>query len=572
MSSFHALQRTDSNGMASWVHFTGAQRCVEAWRLEDVLPCLRCLEAEAKKGLHAVGWISYEASPAFDPHYQVHPRPPGLPYLRFTVYTAQHTGLPPKNSSEAALSDLEPLLDEQGFTRAITKIHQAIALGETYQVNFTYPLHGKIQGDPWSLFRKLRKAQSAQHQAYIDEENHIIISASPERFFKHEGNRIRCKPMKGTAAPGEELQLKASLKNRSENIMIVDMIRNDLGKIADCGSVKAEPLFEVESFPSLVQMTSTVTATGSRSAVDWLCALFPCASITGAPKRKTMEWIRDLEDDPRGIYTGCIGGFFGDGVSEFNVAIRTAVIEKPTQTFRYHSGCGIVWDSSAQEEYLESNLKTAVLKHQVDEFQLIETMRSEPGLGIPLWSFHRKRLQSSAAILGMELDPSELDQRIGELKFPNAGKVRLTLSEAGKIDIQLSALPEKKVSMTFRIDSVPTPSSHPELKHKTTRRGIYESARKRHPDVDETLLINERGELMEFSIGNLVWVKEGQSFTPPLTSGLLPGVARAALLDERKIIEQVCTPKDLEASDEIYLINALRGWVKMENGARTLLS
>ncbi|MDF3128034.1 chorismate-binding protein [Kiritimatiellaeota bacterium B1221] len=566
MNAFHALQRTDNQGCAYWVHFTGVERCVEAWSLAEVLPAIRGLERDAEKGLHAVGWIAYEASPAFDPHYQVHPLPPDTPFLRFTVYKEQRLGLPPKNTLPCTLSELEPQLNEAPFRQAIGQIHQAIAQGETYQVNFTYPLLGKIKGDPWSLFRQLRKAQSAQHQAYIEEADQIIISASPERFFKHQSDQISCKPMKGTAAPGEEKRLRASLKNRAENIMIVDMIRNDLGKLADCGSVKADHLFEIESFPSLVQMTSTVTANGSGSPVDWLCALFPCASITGAPKRKTMEWIRKLETAPRGIYTGCIGGFFGDGISEFNVAIRTAVIDKTSGDFRYHSGCGIVWDSCAKEEYQESLLKTAVLKHKVDEFQLIETMRGEPDSGIKLWPLHRQRLVSSAAELGMELDPQELDKRIAALTFPETGKVRLTLSEAGKIGIQLSDLPKNKTSMTFRVDTVPTPSTHPQLKHKTSRRRIYEDARKRHPDVDETLLINERGELMEFTIGNLLWVKAGQTFTPPSSSGLLRGVARAALLNAGRLEEKVCTQTDLETADEIYLVNALRGRVKMTTG------
>lgn len=558
------MQRTDKDGHARWVHFADAQACVEAWYLEEILPALRSLEAASQKGLHAVGWMAYEAAPAFDPHLKVHPLPAGTPYLRFTIYRTMHAGLPKRDCGETSLQDLKPLCSERQFTKAVKDIHQAIAAGETYQVNFTYPLEGIFSGDTWQWFRQLRQAQAAQHQAYIEEADQVIISASPERFFRHEGKKILCKPMKGTAQPGETEMLRTSVKNRAENVMIVDMIRNDLGKLANPGSVCADPLFEVTAFPSLVQMTSTVSATGSRSPVDWLCALFPCASITGAPKRQTMAWIHQLESGPRGIYTGCMGGFYGDGVTEFNVAIRTAVIERNSGKCRYHSGCGIVWDSDPQEEYRESVLKTKVLTHRTAPFSLIETMRGDPDSGIALWPFHQKRLLTSAATLGVEVDEVELTQKITALDFPKLGKVRLTLSEAGKIEIVQSPFPEVKASMTFRVDTVPTPSTHPQLKHKTTRRDIYQAARDRHPEVDETLLINERGELMEFCIGSLVWVKQGNAYTPPLSSGCLPGVAREAELARGGIQEKICQVSDLKEADEIYLINALRGRVQMQ--------
>jgi para-aminobenzoate synthetase / 4-amino-4-deoxychorismate lyase len=570
MEPFHALQRTDSDGNAFWVHFARPLGCVEAWKIDEVLPALRVLEGEAKKGNHAVGWIAYEASPAFDPHYQVHPLPEGTPLLRFTVYEEQRQGLPRRHSGPFDLSPLTPGLDLQAFRAAVTEIHQAIARGETYQVNFTYPLKGHLAGDPWSLFRQLRQAQASQHQAYIEEPDRVIICASPERFFRHQGEQIFCKPMKGTAAIGQDAFLKNSVKNRSENIMIVDMIRNDLGKRADPGSVKADPLFEVAQYPSLLQMTSTVSATGSASAVDWLTALFPCASITGAPKQKTMEWIYQLETGPRGIYTGCIGGFYGDGITEFNVAIRTGVLEPQTGTLHYHCGCGIVWDSDPEEEYRESLLKAEVLTHKPLPFALIETMRYETGIGIKLWPYHRQRLLRSAAAIGFELDVGGLDQRIASLKLPKLGKVRLTLSDARNIEIETADLPETDEPWCFSIDTQPTLSTHPELKHKSTRRNIYQAARARCPEVDETLLINERGELMEFSIGNLVWVHQGQAYTPPLSSGMLPGVARAAGLAEGKLIEKVCRKEDLDDADEIYLINALRGWVRMEPQASAL--
>ncbi|MGA0370025.1 MAG: bifunctional chorismate-binding protein/class IV aminotransferase, partial [Kiritimatiellia bacterium] len=476
----------------------------------------------------------------------------------------EKNGLPRREALPARVEQLEPSLSLEKFCESVRRIHDAIADGETYQVNFTYPLRGKFSGEAWGLFRRLRQAQSSKHQAYIEEEDQVVVCASPERFFKLQNGKIICRPMKGTAAAGQETVLQSSLKNRSENIMIVDMIRNDLGKIADCGSVKADPLFEVESYPSLVQMTSTVQATGSRSGVDWLCALFPCASITGAPKQKTMEWIHRLESEPRGVYTGCIGGFFGDGCTEFNVAIRTAVLSPATGELQYHSGCGIVWDSDPAEEYRESLLKAEVLTYSPEPFQLIETMRFDPGKGIVLWPYHRQRLLRSAAELGFELDTDELDQIISSLCFPKPGKVRMTLSESGKILLEASELPPTRPPMSFCIDSQATPSSHPELRHKTSRRTLYQAARARHPEVQETLLINENGELTEFSIGNLVWQAGGKLYTPPLHTGLLPGVARSAELDAGILTERICRREDLENAEKIWMINALRSWVEME--------
>ncbi|MEX2608229.1 MAG: chorismate-binding protein [Kiritimatiellia bacterium] len=560
---FHALQRTDAPGNSRWVHFADPVRELEVFDVREVLPALRELEQAQAEGLHAVGWIAYEAAPGFDSHLRVHSPPQGTPLLRFTVYRHQVEGLPPRTAAPCGISNLEPECTPDDFREAVSLIHEAIAAGETYQVNFTYPLNGKLQGDAWGLFRRLRFAQSAGYQAYIEEKDRTLICASPERFFRHHGNQIHCKPMKGTAAPGEEHLLAGSAKNRAENIMIVDMIRNDLGKVADPGSVIADPLFEIEQFPSLVQMTSTLRATGPASPVDWISVLFPCASITGAPKRKTMEWIHTLETGPRGVYTGCIGGFYGDGVTEFNVAIRTATVNRDSGEFRYHTGCGIVWDSDPEAECRESVLKTAVLFHSPPDFCLIETMRGESDTGILRWETHRRRLLRSAAALGIEVDVPEMERGIRSLRFSEASRVRLTYSTQSELRIEVTPAPPAVQEMTFQVDTEPTPSTHPELKHKTTRRDVYRSARDRCPEAEETLLINERGECMEFTIGNLVVVLNGRAFTPPLNSGGLPGVTRAEALHQRQLEERVLSIGDLEHAEAVFLINAVRGRVPM---------
>jgi len=548
-----------------WMHHREPVSVVEARTPGDILPALAEIEAASRKGLWAVGWIAYEASPAFDPTLEVMEPTPDLPLLRFVLYRDARPGLPVRPSGSHSLSPFQPNLTEAAFSMQVHQVKDAIARGETYQVNLTYGGTLDFQGDPWSWFRALRGTRPGPYPFFIEAPDHVLLSASPELFFHLKDRKITCRPMKGTAHPGEEDVLRSSIKDRAENVMIVDMIRNDLGKRADKGSVSTERLFEVETYPSVVQMTSTITATGEGSCADWLQALFPCASITGAPKRNTMSWIRELEQSPRGIYTGCIGWISPQQEAEFNVAIRTAALKKSTQQVEYHTGCGIVWDSDPAREYAESLLKTRVLHQQQDPFDLIETMRVEETGNIALLTEHLTRLETSAAELGYEIDlPAIREDLIGKaLAWRRAGKLRLLLSMDGTWESTVSEPPDPGAIQTFRIDSEATPSCHQELRHKTTRRSLYQQARTRCPDVDETLLVNERGELMEFSIGNLIVRFQNDWVTPPLSSGGLPGIFRGSLITSGKVREQVLTPADLEKADEIQLINAVRGKIPL---------
>lgn len=563
-ASLTTLQRTDSTGRPRWVTFLEPCGVLQTERLEEVLPVLEGAVAARNRGLHAVGSISYEASAAFDPHFRTHPLPPGVPLLRFTLFRSCREGIPTSPPAPFEVTDLRPGLSPEAFCRQVGVIHEAIAAGETYQVNFTYPWTARVNGDARSLFRRMRLAQAAPQQAYLEEADRILISASPERFFRLENGHIVCRPMKGTGKPGEEAPLQESIKNRAENVMIVDMIRNDLGQVAEVGSVKVSDLFRIESYPSLVQMTSAVTARGPEDPLPWLQALFPCASITGAPKRRTMEWIHRLESGPRNVYTGCIGGFYADGCTEFNVAIRTLCLDRATGKGIYGTGCGIVWDSDPEAECRESVLKTAVLSHREPEVQLIETMRCDPGTGIRNLAGHLTRLTRSANELGYETDLEQLHSRLREVERECTGtsRCRLTLSPDGNTGITLAPAPESSRPMTFRVDTVATPSTHPSLRHKTTSRDIYDQARERHPDVEETLLINERGECMEFCIGNLLLEKSGSFYTPHQDAGLLNGTCRSQFL-AHGAEEIPVTRKTLAEADQIYLINAVRGKVPM---------
>jgi para-aminobenzoate synthetase/4-amino-4-deoxychorismate lyase len=275
-----------------------------------------------------------------------------------------------------------------------------------------------------------------------------------------------------------------------------------------------------------------------------------------------MEWIRQLEPGPRGVYTGCIGGFFADGVTEFNVAIRTLQIHRESGHCVYGTGCGVIWDSDPAKEYAESQLKTAVLHHREPEYELFETMRFEPGTGILRVERHLKRLTGSAAELGFEFDPDAITSKLNATctRLETDARVRLALTRTGAIRIETGPVPDSQQSMTFQLDTEPTSSIHPELRHKTTRRSIYEQARARCPEAQETLLINERGECMEFCIGSLLIEKDGHRYTPPLSSGRLPGTFRSQELDNGAT-EKILYPKDVLSADRIYMINSLRGKV-----------
>lgn len=532
-----------------------------------MVPLIEEAERARGNGLHAVGWLAYEAAQGFDPALPGRPPPQGLPCARFSLYAEEHPGLPRRTAHrDFSIGPWKDSLDRDTFTRRVARIREAIAAGETYQINFTFPSHADFQGHPWDLFRSLRAGQTARHQAYLDEGDRVILSASPERFFFLRDGVILCRPMKGTAPPGEESSLRGSLKNRAENIMIVDMIRNDLGKIALAGTVNVPELFAIEPYPSLLQMTSSVRAETRASVREILCALFPCASITGAPKRQTMRWIQELEPEPRGVYTGAVGGLFADGVTEFNVAIRTAVLNRSTAKVRYDTGCGIVWDSDPLDEYRESRLKSRIIREPAKPFHLIETLRVTPEEGCTLWPYHRQRLLRSAGALGFAVLPDELEREFNLLlaSVQAPARVRLLADMDGGLCWTQAGLPENRRGIRAALDTVHTPARHPELLHKTTRRSVYTSARERLPGFDDTLLINESGELMEFTIGNLVIETSGRLLTPALSCGLLPGTARQAMLDRGELHEAVLFPADLRAADRVYLLNALRGMIPVD--------
>ena len=540
-----------------------------ARRHDEVPSLLAGLEAEVEKtGLHAAGFLAYEAGGAFDP---------AMPKRCCTPFPLAWFGLfdPPEAVSLNRVDSVPEMdwvseLDACAHGRALEAIRGHLAQGETYQVNFTHRLRARFCADPWHFFTALASRQPSSHAAFIDTGDFAVCSASPEMFFARRGEEIWSRPMKGTAARGrwsEEdravaRRLALSEKERAENVMIVDMVRNDLGRVCLPGSVHVPELFRVERYPTLWQLTSLVRGRTQEPTARVMAELFPAASITGAPKVRTMRIIEDLELSPRRIYTGCIGVMSPGRFARFNVAIRTVLIDKTRNVAEYGVGGGIVWDSEPAAEFRETCIKARVLTAPKPDFQLLETMRWTRGEGIFLLEEHLLRLRESAAYFDFKLDLPALRERLEQevLRADGmAGVLRLTLDRSGGWNLEYRPLPVPSPCRAVLALSA-VDESDTFLFHKTTRRAVYDRARGQTPGVDDVLLWNGRGEMTESTIASLVVELDGELLTPPLASGLLPGTMRARLLHDGRVREAVVRKEDLPRCARLWLVNSVRGW------------
>ncbi|WP_420642002.1 aminodeoxychorismate synthase component I [Candidatus Leptofilum sp.] len=572
-----------------WRKFQRPVRVVTAVSPQDVLPALVELEtAVHSQKLYAAGFIAYEAAAAFD--LAVHPPIEGLPLLWFGLFEGYEEIGDWRSEIDPLISNLQspvsvgtwqPAITPAAYTTAIQQIKDQIEAAYTYQVNYTFPQYATFSGDPLAYFAELVAAQQANYAAYLDIGRFAICSASPELFFSKDGTHLHAKPMKGTAVRGLTLaQDKANMawlaqseKNRAENVMIVDMIRNDMGRVAEIGTVRVPKLFEVERYPTLLQMTSTVEAQTQASFSQILANMFPCASITGAPKVRTMEIIKQLEPQPRGVYTGSIGFLAPDGQAQFNVAIRTVLVDREQAQATYGVGSGIVWDSVAADEYEECRVKSRVLTEKRPSFQLIETMLWQPDGGLFLVDEHLARLRGSAEYFGIDWEETAVLTQLNSLMETLAEpiKVRLLLGQDGRFMLETVSLSVGAQPNPVRVGLAKEPinSQTVWLYHKTTRRQIYDTARASRPDCDDVILHNERGELTEASSSNIALLLDGELMTPPVESGMLGGTFRSYLLknpgghqnpSSLHLREKVLTVADLERCDGIYLLNSVRGW------------
>ncbi|MCX6996242.1 MAG: chorismate-binding protein [Kiritimatiellaeota bacterium] len=406
----------------------------------------------------------------------------------------------------------------------------------------------------------------------------MLCSASPELFFRRDGDRITCRPMKGTAPRGLTMaedrriarELQGSEKNRAENIMIVDMVRNDLGRIARTGSVRLDRLFDVERYDTLWQMTSTVSARTQAAWPEVFRALFPCASITGAPKVQTMRWIAKLEPTPRGIYTGALGFIRPDRRAQFNVAIRTLHLDRERGRLEYSVGAGITWDSQAGEEWQECQTKALALTPD-PPFELLETILWQPGRGFVLLARHLRRMAESAEYFGFAFNQAAIRRRLraAAADYPRAPqRIRLLVNRAGTARVEKTPLDQRPGrAPAIRLVAVarqPVDSRDRFLYHKTTRRDVYDRALRQHPDCADVILWNERGEVTESCFANIIVIRGAQRLTPPVACGLLAGTYRARLLAQGGLREAVIPVDDLKQADRVLLINSVRGIVEVK--------
>jgi para-aminobenzoate synthetase/4-amino-4-deoxychorismate lyase len=580
--------RFDPSNQRSYLFLNPAETIV-AHQLDEIPRVFARIEAALREGFHVAGFFSYECGTHFKRSAGASAEAGELPLAWLGLYRnpfvfdhalGRFEGPAPElPSAIPAQSDLDLIprgltleIAPEEYGARILEIKEYIAAGDTYQVNFTDRVSFPVQATPSALYAALSRQQPVAYGAFLNVAGQHILSFSPELFFRIDGGRIVTRPMKGTMARGRDaaedrlaaLWLQNDEKNRSEHVMIVDLLRNDLGRICQTGSVVVEDLFSVEKYETLLQMTSTIAGV-LRPGVGYyeiFRSMFPSGSITGAPKLRTMEIIRELEQRPRGVYSGAIGFISPGGSSVFNVAIRTMVMKDGLACMGV--GGGIVADSDLRDEYRECQLKAAFLTRARPQFQLIETMLWEKEFR--LLPLHLDRLEASAAYFDFSFDRDAVLKRLLALSdsFEDGTRqrVRLLLYANGKIAVDNSELQAEPDSLRVKISGQRTSSTNVFLRHKTTLREFYdhELAAARAEGFDELLFINENGELTEGAISNLFLERAGKLLTPPLACGLLPGVYRRHLLETRPNAEErVLTLADLRTADAVYLCNSVRG-------------
>ena len=572
---YWAVLRTGPQG--PWWLFREPIQVVWTDDVSQVIPLLGWVEHQvASRGLYAVGWVAYEAAPAMDPALHVHP-PGGMPLLWFGLYSAPVVLDPTRVLAAGHLPSLTwtPRLSREEYTARVRRIKAYIAAGDTYQVNYTFPMRAAYRASAWELFAHLVRAQDPPYGAYIDAGRFVVCSASPELFFALQGDQLISRPMKGTAGRGrtwkedqaQAERLRTSEKERAENVMIVDMVRNDMGRIARVGSVRVPQLFTVERYPTVWQMTSTVEARTEASVVEIFRHLFPPASVTGAPKVRTMSIIAQLEVEPRGVYTGAIGYLAPGRRAQFNVAIRTVIIDREPGTAVYSVGSGVVWDSEPEREYQECLTKARVLTTSCPEFDLLESVLWEPERGYFLLDAHLERMAHSAAYFGFPWQGSAVRRLLMRLSSrwpPKPHKVRVLLARDGHIQVTAHPLEGRPRPLRVGVARTPVNSEDPFLYHKTTYRAPYKEARNACPECDDVLLWNERGEVTESTVANVIARLDGEWITPPVESGLLPGVFRAWLLRQGLVKERPLKLTDLPRVEALYLVNSVRKWMPVQ--------
>jgi len=590
LSQTFVLLDNNSGGGPPSLLFTDPVEIVAAETPQEVPAALQRIEAAVKSGLHAAGFFAYELGYALEPKLAgLMPAERSVPLLWLGLYKAPAEMTPPEvehwlathtRSGSYHFTDVTLAWDEPAYLERFAEVQEKIRAGDIYQLNLTFKARFWLSGSPLTFFLELRQKQKVAYGGIVDTGKVTVLSASPELFISQEGRTIATRPMKGTAPRAGTLeadalarrQLAEDVKQRAENLMIVDLMRNDIGRIAEIGSVAVTDLFTVETFQTLHQMTSGVRATLKEGVgmAELLQGIFPPGSVIGAPKIRAMELIAALETEPRGVYCGAIGHISPEGRALFNVAIRTAVVFRDAAG-EMGIGSGIVFDSAGSKEYAECLLKMKFLTDPVQPFELIETLLYEPDAAFVLLERHIDRLKTSARYFGFACDDAAVREA---LSGAVAGKeerlrVRLLLSESGAVTVTTTPLPAPvpDAVMRYVVSDTRVSSADIFLFHKTTRRELYDREWQQYSDAkgaDEVIYLNERGELAEGSRTTIFIERDGDLLTPALACGLLPGTLRAQLIAEGRAAEAVLTLRDLQTADAVFLGNSVRGLVRAQ--------
>jgi para-aminobenzoate synthetase/4-amino-4-deoxychorismate lyase len=585
--TFVLLDNNSGSGPPSLL-FSEPQDIIAAWTPEEVPAALQRIEDGVASGLHAAGFFAYELGYVLEPKLAaLMPEKRNVPLLWIGLYKApaemtsievEHWLATHTRSGDFSFTDVKLSWNEAQYLERFTEVIEKIRAGDIYQLNLTFKARFKLAGSPLTFFLDLRQKQRVAYGGIVDTGEVTVLSASPELFIEQDGRTVFTRPMKGTAPRAGTLeadavarrQLAEDVKQRAENLMIVDLMRNDIGRIAEIGSVDVTDLFTVETYKTLHQMTSGVRATlkNGVDTAELLRGIFPPGSIVGAPKIRAQELIRQLESEPRGVYCGAIGYIAPGGRSLFNVAIRTAVIFRNADG-EMGIGSGVVFDSQGPKEYAECLLKMKFLTDPVKRFELIETMLFDKDAGgFVLLERHIERLATSARYFAYVYDEARVRRALRDAVAGKDGRlrVRLLLAEDGKLSVTTTPLPaaDPSATMRFAVSASRVDSADLFLFHKTTRRELYDREWQEYAErlgTDEVIYLNERDELAEGSRTTIFIERGGKLLTPQLSAGLLPGTLRAQLLAEGKVEEAVLTLADLLSADAIFLGNSVRGLV-----------
>lgn len=559
--------------------YSGPDRIIVAHKLEDVVPALEAIRHGLRHGQHAAGYLAFEAGHAFDPKLAASFRQADGPLLCFGLFEGFRTPEIPDllGSPDSAYVGLpNPRVTQAHYERAALEVHKHLLAGDFYQANLTFGCDVAVAGEPLAIYARLRRSSQAGWGGVILHDDRAILSLSPEQFFTLRCGIVEARPMKGTAPRrnveaadlAEATELAADEKQRAENLMIVDLMRNDLARVSIAGSVEVPELFAVETYPTVHQMVSRITAQlrAECDSVDIIRTIFPCGSVTGAPKIAAINALRRLELEPRGAYTGSMGWIEPDrhgdpGDAAFNVMIRTLEWHRPAAKARLGLGSGLVVDSTPSDEWAECLLKGDFVRREGQDFDLIETMRFDPSEGIVDLDRHLDRMRNSAEDLDFRFDRHAARNELQAATFGRKQRamVRLLLSRSGAMAIQAKPYNDPdELPVRVAVRPLPVDPSDFRLRYKTTDRRFLDLARQRE-DAYETIFVDPDGQLTEGSRTSIFVERDGRLLTPPISRGLMPGILRAKLIEDGKAEEADLTPADLQ--DGFYIGNVVRGLI-----------